>query len=98
MTVNRQARHFILGKVITQRHRLKGPSTLVETLPEILDIRLADIDDLLYIREQRLHVLYALGKNGQTEYRPVLGKRDAIAVIDQPASWRHRLNLHTVAI
>ena len=94
--IHRQPRLFRLRQAKTQRHRLVG-SPALELLGEIHDVAVADGKQLLQALQGRIQVGHLLADNGQHVTGTVVGQQHAVAIKDEAALGRQRLQLHPVA-
>ena len=97
VAIHRQAGPLFLSKAKAQGHRLIGATTL-QFLVEIFQVTLGYRHQGLQFGEGGIQIRHPLAHDRQNETGAIIRQQHAVAVVNQPALGRQRLQLHPVAI
>ena len=79
-------------------NRLERPAPVLVALTEVVDLVVRKRDELADFSQQLVQVAHAFLHDRQREHRPVVREQHAMAIEDQPARRRERLELNPVLV
>ena len=96
MPAHGERRRLLLGEV-AQLDALEA-AVRADEIAEVLVLRRVDEAELLERAQRAIEIVDLLADGDELPVRPVLRDHEAVAVVDEPARRRHRLDAEAIAL